>query len=83
MERFCKRERMLASGNLSVHIFKHVTSDRTYYDTVIYRKIRVGSGNGKKRYEYRRGANLKPDDLLTLSDLLQEAHTFIELNSTQ
>jgi len=59
--------RMFREGFISVAIYKNVFEKRTFFDIVIYRKIRVGDG-----YDYRRGANLKPADIPALIILLRE-----------
>lgn len=61
--------RMFREGFISVAVYKNVFEKRTFYDIVIYRKIRVGSG-----YDYRRGANLKPADIPALIILLNEVN---------
>lgn len=64
---------MFKEGYISVHVYLNVTTNgRKFYDTVVYRKIKKNGG-----YEHVRGANLKPDDLLILIKLLQEAQDFL------
>ena len=65
---------MFKEGYLSVHVFLNLTTEgRRFYDTVIYRKIKRPGG-----FEHARGANLKPEDLPILVDLLSEANEFIQ-----
>lgn len=62
-----------SSGFLLLNVYLNITDDGTsYYDTVLYRKIR---SNGHT--EYKRGANLKPTDLADAILLLGEAQKFI------
>lgn len=72
-KKYSRMVRMLRKDFMSVCIYKNVFEYRTFYDTVCYRKIKV---HGKA--EYKRGANLKPTDLLILAELLEEAHDLIE-----
>jgi len=68
-----KRVRMFREGYLSVLVYKNVYEQRTFYDWVIYRKIRV---NGKSIY--KRGTNLKPCDIPDLEVLLSEVKQFLQ-----
>ncbi len=82
-KKYGKLLRMLRQGYMSVCLYKNVHQNRTFYDIVIYRKIRAPSGD----CSYKRGANLKPSDLLDLTALLGEVEEYleslgVEINST-
>jgi len=64
--------RMLRDGYLSICIYKNVHERKTFYDIVLYRKIKV---NGV--VTYKRGTNLKPSDLPHLRVLIQGAEEFL------
>ena len=67
--------RMLREGYLSLCIYKNVHTNKTFFDIVVYRKIKRP---GKKPpFEYVRGANLKPSDLPSLRVLIAEAEEFL------
>lgn len=71
-KRYGRMARMFREGFLSICVYKNVYEKRTFYDVVIYRKIKSNEG-----YDYKRGANLKPSDLPVLSKLLDEVHDFL------
>jgi len=71
-KRYGRMVRMFREGYLSLCIYKNVYEKRVFYDIVIYRKIKV---NGK--LDYKRGANLKPSDILVLVVLLKEADGYL------
>lgn len=64
--------RMFREGFISICVYKNVYEHKTFYDVVIYRKIKVNGG-----YDYKRGANLKPSDLPDLAKLLAEVQDFL------
>ena len=72
-KKFGKMVRMFREGYLSVLIYKNVYEKRTFYDVVVYRKVK---SNGVAKY--RRGANLKPSDISCLQTLLEEANHYLE-----
>lgn len=65
--------RMFREDYLSVCVYKNVHERRTFYDVVIFRKIKVNGGG----YDYKRGANLKPVDVPVLAKLLVEVQDFL------
>lgn len=70
---------MFREGFISICVYKNVYEHRTFYDTVIYRKIKLNGG-----YDYKRGANLKPTDLPVLLKLLVEVQDFLDaINSEE
>lgn len=82
-KKYSRVARMYKEGYLSVVIYKNVyqvpvmadgTTTRIFYDIVPYRKIKDRYGNS----EYKRGTNLKPNDLPLLQKLLQEAHEYLK-----
>jgi hypothetical protein len=73
-QKYSSLKRMFREGYLSVCVYKNVYEHKTFYDVVIYRKIRIANGE----YDYRRGANLKPSDLPVLQQLLKEVSDFLE-----
>ena len=75
MSQQCSRVARFERGHIQVATYLNETPGGSYYDVVIYRKIRV---DGKMLY--RRGANLKPDDLPLVISLLQQAAEYIESN---
>lgn len=64
--------RRFQDGPLSVVVYRNTVGARVFYDVVIYRRIRV---NGD--FSYRRGTNLKPEDLPSLQRLLHSAEEFM------
>jgi hypothetical protein len=66
-----------SDGYLSVCIYRNINHGMVYYDTVIYRKIRLKNWGGSK---YQRGANLKMKDLPILIDLLKVADEYFREN---
>jgi hypothetical protein len=83
-KKYGRMVRMFREGYLSVCIYKNVFERKTFYDIVIYRKIKGSNGE----YDYRRGTNLKPSDLPVLLTLVAEARDFLtslesENNSAQ
>ena len=71
-KRYGRMVRMFREGFLSVCVYKNVYENRTFFDVVVYRKIRTKDG-----YDYKRGTNLKPADLPILSKLLSEVQDFV------
>ena len=63
---------MFREGYLSVCVYKNVYETRTFYDIVVYRKIKTAQG-----YDYKRGANLKPTDIPVLCKLLADVQDFL------
>jgi hypothetical protein len=64
---------MFREGFLSVCVYKNVYERKTFYDIVVYRKIKDSNGS----FDYRRGTNLKPTDLPILRNLIKEAEDFL------
>ena len=72
--KYSRRVRMYKEDYLSVCVYLNVGTDGSkFLDTVVYRKIKTKDG-----FEYKRGTNLKPKDLLVLQKLLGEANQFIQ-----
>ena len=71
-KKYSRLVRMFKEGYLSVAIYKNAYERRTFYDVVIYRKIKTPKG-----YAYRRGTNLKPSDVSDLLILLREANEYL------
>jgi len=61
------------SGPVLVAVYQNEDGGKVYLDIVIYRKV----GNGGQ-LEFKRGANLKPQDLPVLVSLLGKAQEYIE-----
>lgn len=72
-KKYSRMVRMYKEGYISVAIYKNVYEKKTYFDIVIYRKIRLPDGSN----DFKRGANLKPEDLPILADLLDEANDYL------
>lgn len=70
--------RMFREGYLSVCVYKNVYERKTFYDVVIYRKIKTNGG-----YDYKRGANLKSTDLPVLLKLLVEVMDFLTATDSE
>lgn len=78
-KKFGRLVRMFREGYLSLCIYKNVYENRTFYDIVVYRKIKR-SGHVPKdgpRFEYKRGTNLKPTDIPALQMLLTAAADYL------
>lgn len=71
-KRYGRMVRMFREGFLSICVYKNVYEKRTFFDVVVYRKIKTNEG-----YDYKRGTNLKPADLPILSKLLSEVQDFL------
>ena len=67
--------RVFRDGWLAVAIFKNDYREQTYYDSVIFRRIRLSN-----RYGWVRGANMKHEDLKQLVPLLHAASEWIGQN---
>ena len=73
-KKLSKRIKIFKKNFLSVCIYKTVLTDGSiYFDTVVYKKIKNKSG-----YCLKRGTNLKPEDVLTLSSLIQDVLMFFK-----
>lgn len=77
-KRYGRMSRMFREGYLSVCVYKNVYERRTFFDIVIYRKIKLTEG-----YNYKRGANLKPTDLPVLEKLLGEVQDFLAATNSE
>jgi hypothetical protein len=67
--KYSRRVRFYREQSVSVSVYLNVHEDgRKFYDTVVHRKVRE---------EWKRGANLKPEDLPALMNLLQEAQDYL------
>lgn len=73
-KRYGQMVRMLREGFLSVCIYKNVHQNRTFFDIVIYRKVK----DGKDSFKWKRGTNLKPTDLSHLVTLLVAAEEYLK-----
>jgi hypothetical protein len=73
-KRYSQLVRMFKEGYISVCIYKNVYDRKTFYDTVICRKIKQTSNGAPV---YKRGANLKPSDIPHLLTLLPEVMDFL------
>jgi len=69
---------MFREGFLSICVYKNVYEKRTFFDVVVYRKIKTNGG-----YDYKRGTNLKPTDLPVLSKLLTEVQDFLAVTNLE
>ena len=66
--------RLFREGYISIAIYKNAYEQgKIFYDIVVYRKIRM---NGSTKY--KRGANLKPQDLPHLQNLLRDAQDYVD-----
>lgn len=81
-KKYSRLLRVFREGYISVVVYKNCHEYRTFFDTVIFRKIKVKC-NGKRDLHngsmYKRGANLKPEDLPIVIRLLIEAAEFIKV----
>lgn len=73
-KRYGRIMRMLREGFLSVCIYKNVHQNKTFYDIVVYRKVKSGNDD----YQWKRGTNLKPSDLPHLIVLLTAAEEYLK-----
>ena len=65
------------SGYLTLHVYLNQHNGSSYYDIVLFRKIRTPAGT-----KYKRGANLKPTDLPAAIRLYQEAEKYLKEYTT-
>lgn len=76
-KKYSRLLRKYKEGYVSVSVYLNVNGDgKRYYDTVIHRKIR--NSKMPDGIEWKRGTNLKPQDLPILERLLGEARLFLE-----
>lgn len=68
-KKFSRLLRVYNSDYLRVCIYENAYTNVTFYDVVIYRKVKS---------DYVRGANLKPTDVPILIELLSEVRSFFE-----
>jgi len=68
-KKYSRLVRMFKDQYLRVCIYENAYINVTFYDVVIFRKVRDN---------YVRGANLKPQDIPVLSKLLNEVNSFFE-----
>lgn len=68
--------RVFKQGYLSIALYKNVHENRIFYDTVIYRKVGIKL-NGEP--DWRRGASLKPFDIIDLQELLVDVKQFLDV----
>lgn len=62
-------------GYVSVSVYLDHRAGRTFYDIVIYRKVRDKTTGAST---WKRGANLKPTDIPSLVYVLQEIQAYLE-----
>lgn len=75
-KKYSRLVRLFRDGYISVAVYKSVhDSGKVFYDIVVYRKTK---NKETGEYEYKRGVNLKPEDCLIASNLLNEAYDCIK-----
>jgi len=70
--RYSRLMRMFREEFVSVCVYKTVHEHMTFYDTVIFRKVK---SNGELKF--KRGANFKPEDIPRLIELLKEVDQYL------
>lgn len=69
---YSRQLKQFKKGYMSVTLYLNRANGTKYYDTVIHRRCKRNN-----KQEYIRGANLKPDDVADLIELLKDVSVYL------